>query len=54
MAKSTPIALVTRRQNRPGRQQAPGAAGQSDDLQGLPDREHVENESVRDFVELLD
>lgn len=48
--KSTPIAPVT-----PVKKQPPGtgseAAGQSGDIQGLPGREDVENEGVRELQE---
>ncbi len=48
--KSTPIAPVTPVKTRP-----PGtgsaAAGQSGDIQGLPGREDVENEGVRELQE---
>ena len=48
--KSTPIAPVTPVLKKPAGTGA-AAAGQAGDLQGLPGREDVENESVRELVE---
>jgi len=50
MPKSTPISPVPRTR-RPEPEAGPGSAGQSGDTQGLPEREDVENESVRELVE---
>ena len=49
--KSTPIEPVTpvKKQRPPGT--GASAAGQSGDIQGLPGREDVENESVRELQE---
>ena len=47
--KSTPIAPVTPVPRKSPK--AAGAGGQAGDTQGLPDREDVENESVRELAE---
>ena len=49
--KSTPIEPVTPARNRKRPETGSAAAGQSGDLQGLPDREDVESESVSELVE---
>jgi hypothetical protein len=50
-AKSTPIAPVTPVEKQPPPETGAASAGQSGDLQGLPGREDVENESVRELIE---
>ena len=50
MPKSNPNSPVPRTR-RPEPEAGPGSAGQSGDTQGLPEREDVENESVRELVE---
>ncbi len=49
--KSTPIEPVTPAKKESPVGPGPGSAGQSGDLQGLPGREDVENESVRELQE---
>jgi len=49
--KSTPIAPVTPVRKAPPAETGSAAAGQSGDLQGLPEKEDVENESVEELVE---
>jgi len=48
--KSTPIQPLTPPRKKPAETGAK-AAGQSGDLQGLPDREEADNESVQELVE---
>jgi hypothetical protein len=49
--KSTPIEPVTPAKKAPPVGTGSAAAGQSGDLQGLPGKEDVENESVRELQE---
>ncbi len=50
-SKSTPIAPVTPKPKPSPPETGAASAGQSGDLQGLPGREDVENESVRELIE---
>jgi hypothetical protein len=50
-SKSTPIAPATAARKRRPAETGAAAAGQSGDIQGLPGREDVENESVRELQE---
>ena len=49
--RSTPIEPATPAEKQRPAGTGPGAAGQSGDIQGLSDREDVENESVRELEE---
>lgn len=48
--KSRPVKTVTPVRKRPA-ETDPGAGGQAGDLQGLPDREEAESESVSELIE---
>jgi hypothetical protein len=48
--KSTPISPVTE-VKKPSPEEGPASGGQSGDVQGLPDAEGAENESVLELIE---
>lgn len=50
-SKSTPIEPVTPARKQPAPGTGAASAGQSGDIQGLPGREDVENEGVRELQE---